>query len=291
MLGAMNHNYTCCICGDEQPIAGPVASVRSNVRRFASQTFVLWRCRRCGSIHARDEVDLDEYYRYYPFFGQSLDWAMACGYTGLLRRLRRAGLKKDHRIIDFGCGSGLLVQFLKEKGYDAVGYDPYSQEHGDDALLDRRYDCVIAQDVVEHAPDPLEVLRTLGRLAKPGGQITIGTPNAAGIDLSKPERFVHPLHQPYHRHIFSIDALRTAGENLGWSMRKYYSTPYTNMPILSLPFMHHYMRAVDGTIDVLFERSPGIRLWLNPKTYALLVAGYFLCDDADIVAIFQTPTE
>jgi len=61
---------TCNICSRPDTL-GPeseVAYVRSNIRRFRDQRFAVWRCRSCGSIHARDEVDLDYYYRHYPFY-------------------------------------------------------------------------------------------------------------------------------------------------------------------------------------------------------------------------------
>lgn len=257
------------------------------MRHFAQQRFPVWRCAQCGSIHAGQEVDLDEYYSHYPFFDQKLDWALRASYFGLLRRLRRAGMHQNHHILDFGCGSGLLVQFLKEQKFDAVGYDPYSSTHNDPATLEKTYDVIIAQDVVEHAPEPLAMMRTLDGLVHPGGLVIIGTPNAAGIKLDDPEKFVHPLHQPYHRHIFSIQALCSTATDMGWQRVRTYSTPYTNMPLLSLPFLHHYMRTDDGTIDALFDRSFRKKLWLDPRTYFYLLFGYFLCNDADIVAIFR----
>ncbi len=289
--GGMSAEYICCICGlAHQPPQPPeFASVRCNVRHYATGRFGVWRCSGCGSIHAGEDVDLRDYYKHYPFFGQKLDWALRAGYRGLLRRLRRAGLRRKHRVLDFGCGSGLLVQFLQEQGYDAVGYDPYSTTHCDpEIFVEKTYDVVIAQDVVEHAPEPMEILKTLDSLAAPGGIIVIGTPNATSIDLADTEKFVHPLHQPYHRHIFAIDALCKAGEGLGWQKLRTHSTPYTNMPLLSLPFLHHYMRASDGTIDALFDRSVRLKLWLDPRTYFYLLLGYFLCNDADILAIFKT---
>ncbi|MBN1942392.1 MAG: class I SAM-dependent methyltransferase [Phycisphaerae bacterium] len=284
-------DYTCCICGKTPPADSPpeLAAVRSNVRRFMHEQFPLWRCASCGSIHAGREVDLTEYYRYYPYFQQELDAVLRWAYRRLTRRLRRVGLDRHHRVLDYGCGSGLLVTYLREKGYNAVGYDPYNENHGDETALEQKYDLLIAQDVVEHSEDPLGVLQTLNSLCVPGGFIAIGTPNAAGIDLRRAEKYVHPLHQPYHRHIFSLPALRQAGENLGWRLEKYYLAPYTNMPILSLPFLHYYMRRFDGTMDVLFDRPLGSwRLWLSPETLFWLVLGYFLCDQADVVAIFQT---
>jgi len=291
----MTSNYTCCICGKTHPAESnpELASVRSNVRRFVHERFPVWRCEQCRSIHSRRDVDLSDYYRYYPYFQQELDMVLRWAYKRLTRRLRRAGLDKNHHVLDYGCGSGLLVKFLRERGYDNVtGYDPYSENHGDETALNKRYDLVIAQDVVEHADDPLEMLRILDNLASPGGRIAIGTPNAEGINLKRAEKYVHPLHQPYHRHIFSLPALRQAGEDLGWTLEKCYAAPYTNMPQLNLPFLHYYMRCFDGTMDVLFERPwKSRRLWLSPETLFWFLFGYFLCDHADIVAIFRTKIE
>ena len=110
--------------------------------------------------------------------------------------------------------------------------------------------------------------------------------------LARPVKFLYPLHQPYHRHVFSVDALLAAGHDLGWQLERYYSTPYTNQPIpfLSLPFLHHYFRCFDNNLDLVFERPlASAKLWLNPWTFFMAFFGYFLCDDADIVAIFRKP--
>ncbi|MEI7834964.1 MAG: class I SAM-dependent methyltransferase [Planctomycetota bacterium] len=288
----MGTDNTCCICKTSVPPGTGVetVTVRSNVRPFHTRQFSLWRCPACRSIHAADEVDLVEAYRSYPFFGQRLDFALRCGYRRLTRRLARAGLRPGQRVLDFGCGSGLLVQYLREKGCLAVGYDPYSPDHGDATRLTEQYDGVIAQDVIEHDENPLGVIARLDGLARPGAWIAIGTPNAAGIDLSQAGKFVHALHQPYHLHILALPALLKAGRNIGWQAERTYRTPYTNMPVMSLPLLHHYMRCFDGTINVLFDRPMNsARLWLSPETAFYLMFGYWLCDAADVVVIFRKP--
>ena len=87
----MSTNRTCCICGYENTDPRDV-KIHSNVREFAAEEFPVWRCGQCQSIHARDEVNLDDYYKRYPFFAQKLDWVLCGGYRRLLRRLKKAGV-------------------------------------------------------------------------------------------------------------------------------------------------------------------------------------------------------
>ena len=81
----------CNVC-DRESDDVEEASIRSNVRKFASEQFALWRCAHCRTIHARDEVDLDHYYRHYPFHkldGTDVDWMMKAMYGQMLRRRER----------------------------------------------------------------------------------------------------------------------------------------------------------------------------------------------------------
>ena len=120
----MTNGATACnVCGVTRAADAERAEVRSNVRRFRNERFGIWRCRGCGSIHAEEDVDLAHYYSAYPIFSAELDWKLHVVYGGILKRLVRGGLRPDHRVLDYGCGSGSLVRFLKEKGYaNTVGY-------------------------------------------------------------------------------------------------------------------------------------------------------------------------
>src|SRR5690606_3905027 len=170
----------CAVCGAGGAEAvAETSAVRSNVRAHASERFRLWRCAGCGSIHARDEVDLARYYAGYPFFDLPTDWRLRVTHREQLRRLEAAGLRRGDRILDYGGGSGAFVRHLRECGYaGAAGYDGYSPRFADPALLDARYDCVLSQDVLEHVPEPQSLLDRFHHLARPGGLIAIGTPNA-----------------------------------------------------------------------------------------------------------------
>jgi len=267
------------------------ASVCSNVRRFRQESFELWRCPACSSLHARTDVDLDHYYRAYPIFSAELDWKLDVVYGSMLKRLTRAGLRREHRILDYGCGSGALVKYLRANGYgETAGYDAFAPEFKDPSVLDARYDCIVSQDVIEHVDDPLGLLRKFDSLVVPGGLVSIGTPDAAAIDLGRADDFIHTLHQPYHRHIFSKVALETAGEALGWKVEQFYSTMFNNTPVPTMNprFVLHYVRCNDDCFDLITEpiRTP-LRLF-TPATLFFALFGSLFDRHTDIQFMFRT---
>jgi 2-polyprenyl-3-methyl-5-hydroxy-6-metoxy-1,4-benzoquinol methylase len=284
----------CNVCGQEAGADVEQGSVRSNVRKFATEQFAVWRCPHCLSIHARDEVDLAHYYADYPFHklkDVKVDWMLSAMYGNLLSRLRAAGITAESSVIDYGCGSGLFLSYLRKRGFaHTAGYDEYSEGFADKSVLSERYDCVMTQDVIEHVPDPQALVRTLHELCKPGGVIVIGTPNAESVDLKKPEERVHTLHQPYHRNILSKRALQTLGKDLGWELRKYYPLMYGNtlLPFVNNAFLEHYFKCLDNNCDLVAEpiHAGNWKLW-TPVTLAHALFGYFWAPDCDVMAVFR----
>jgi SAM-dependent methyltransferase len=292
-LSEKQRDERCVVCGAPRAPHAERASVRCNVRAFRSERFGVWRCTQCHSIHAEADVDLERYYRGYPVFAASLDWKLRVVYRGMLRRLRRAGLTQQHRILDYGCGMGLLVQYLREQGYsECVGYDRFAAGRDDPALLQQQYDCIIAQDVIEHVDDPHELLALFDRMAAPNAIISIGTPDAEALDLRDTENFVHALHLPYHRHILAAPALRRAGQDLGWELLRYYDTMYNNtlFPTMNPRFVLHYVRCHDDVFDLVAEAPRvSLRMLATPMTAFFAFFGYFFDRHTDVQAIFHKP--
>jgi len=100
-------------------------------------------------------------------------------------------LKKDSNWIDYGCGNGALVRHLRGRGY--VNCEGFDEGHiVDDARklgipilrreeLSARYgtcDVVTSIEVLEHVIEPLEALREMRKLLKPGGLLFLTTGNA-----------------------------------------------------------------------------------------------------------------
>ena len=282
----------CVLCRQPQQVVEQ-NRIRSNVRRFRGETFAVWRCAGCSSLHARDDVDLDHYYSGYPIFTAQLDWRLRVVYDNMLARLRRAGVRPEHRVLDYGCGAGLLVQHLRDRGYrDVHGFDRYAEGMNKPELLQDLYDGIVSQDVLEHVDDPHALLAEFDRMVKPGGFVVIGTPDGATLRLNNYEQDVHALHQPYHRHILSVQALHAAGEARGWSVERHYATMFNNtlFPTMNPRFVLHYVKAHDDVFDLVAEpiKLTGWKIW-SPLTPFYALFGYFFDRHTDIMTVFRKP--
>lgn len=284
---------SCVLCGKaaRDPAS---ASVPSNVRAHRHERFAVWRCPSCHGLHARDEVDLDHYYADYPFYRLAcLDDFHRKVYANLWRRVTNAvPIDADSAVLDYGCGSGHFVEFLREAGVKATGYDAYAPGFDDPERLSGRYECVVSQDVLEHVPDPNALLDTWGRLVRPGGALVIGTPNADAIDLDAPDDFLHQLHQPYHRHIVGARWLRDAGTSRGWTVAAYHPSAYVNTrhPFINQPFLMRVLRSRDNTLDAAFE-DPGPPPWSFWSLGAVRDAlwGARRAPASDVMFVFRVP--
>lgn len=102
------------------------------------------------------------------------------------------------RILDIGCGGGLLSEPMARLGADVVGADPatrnipVAQLHAEQsgltidyrlttaeelAAAGEQFDVVLNMEVVEHVPDPQSFLTACQTLLKPGGLMICSTLN------------------------------------------------------------------------------------------------------------------
>ena len=290
MVGSSNHHCNICDNPGSLSSATEIIEVNSNVRRFAGERFTVWRCDNCLSLHSSDTLELAPYYQEYPFTLQkpNLSWRLIT--NNYITRLRKVGLCHRHTLLDYGCGSGLLVNELHHKGYlHAVGYDAYHEKFNDPIIFNHQYDFVVLQDVIEHSEDPVAMLDEVIDLTNPGGIICIGSPNAEAIDLCHPQMYVHSLHQPYHRKILSAGILRSLARNRGLTVEKYYDVYYADSyrPFANVRFCHYYARLFDNTLDMAFETYPLTWRLLKPRALFLAFLGRFKPNLNEMMFLFR----
>ena len=98
------------------------------------------------------------------------------------------------RVLDVGCATGVFLDFMREKGWEAEGLEiaPGPRRAAENrgfrvdgreltaaGLEAGRFGWITAWDVIEHLPDPGAALRECHRLLAPGGLLTLSTPDAS----------------------------------------------------------------------------------------------------------------
>lgn len=199
----------CPACGANRLALLDVLRVRGDMtgRRL---TF-LAGCEECGLLFCNP---LPRAEKLEGFYGESGVWAqehgeraahLAAVHERRVRRNKKAGAQvrtRKHppllaamepyvpiaspvagaRAIDFGCGEGKLLNWLQDFGWDTYGIEPSV----DVAFLrhhrlatppqDGSFDLAILHHVLEHVPNPLEILRQLADSLREGGVLFISVP-------------------------------------------------------------------------------------------------------------------
>ena len=135
------------------------------------------------------------------------------------RLLEELSVHPPARILDAGCGWGVTLAALENRGYQSIGLDI---SHRALVKIDRpgrqlvqadlaqpidpdraQNDAVLALDVIEHIEDDRAALRRLGSLVKPGGFLIVSVP-------ALPEMFSEFDSIQGHRRRYLPDTLRHA---------------------------------------------------------------------------------
>jgi SAM-dependent methyltransferase len=115
---------------------------------------------------------------------------------------RARSIAPDARVLDVGAGTAPYRDLFKHCQYetqDFAQYDGYKGPEGQYAQIDyvsdiaeipvadATFDAILCTEVLEHVPRPIEALREMTRITKPGGRLFLTAPLGSG------------LHQePYH---------------------------------------------------------------------------------------------
>lgn len=220
-------------------------------------------CAECGSLQILQPPD--DLRRYYPPEYDAYNILPDSYYTGLLgvvrtwrdrtvatgkgllgrlvllvhpqqdprvRSIRLLNLSPESRVLDVGCGSGLLLLIMHQLGFRSCeGIDPYYpsdrpiggrvpvyrrtlQEHVETQPIP--YDALMYHHVLEHVPDPEGELLLARRLLRPDGKVLVRLPLAGSYHWKRYGVDWFQLDAPRHLSIPSVQGMKALAERCGY---------------------------------------------------------------------------
>lgn len=233
------------ICANGQDVTVcPLCGVGPLDRLFpVGDGFLLVQCRACRVAVTFPVISPDEIGRYYPpaYYGTEnrrfnplFEWLVTVFRRRRVRKIERF-LPKG-RVLDIGCGRGITLSQLKDDGWEASGVEisDVAATHarcllGDTVFVgdvlaapwpDGSFDVVNIWHVLEHLPDPTEVLAKSRRLLREGGLLVVAVPNFESFQarIAGPHWF--HLDVPRHYWHFGEKTLRDLLEKEGFAIRE-----------------------------------------------------------------------
>lgn len=255
----------------------PVCSKGMKVRFRHVERPSLLKCPRCGFERVEimpAEEDVGKLYNeaYFASYGDERS-AERQKRLFFERLLRQSGVRKGGKILEVGCGKGILLELAMEMGYDAYGVDisDVAIEACKRSLEDKRllacsfdeypvetvFDAVFMVDYIEHVADPLRSLRIAGRVLGPSGILVINTPMISSLsNVILGRRWPH--YNPEHLCFFTKKAMGLALEGSGFRVLFMRSFP----KMMSL----HYLKSQAESKSMPYQWVFMVLTWLLPRS-------------------------
>lgn len=219
---ARENEFACLVCGSEQS-------------RYVGQKnhFDLWKCRHCQAIFTCDSAQQEVLQELYDHYYDGAHFEIHPVVTHSLERVVFSFERFRHtsKILDIGFGEGGLLQIAERQGWQGYGTEisPRSLAYGknqgwivtenadqDSRFTPQGFDVVTMIELLEHVPNPQQILQAAAGWLRPGGLLYLTTPNARSLNqrwLGLEWSVVCP---PEHLVLWTPKGLRHALTNAGF---------------------------------------------------------------------------
>ena len=187
----------------------------------------LFRCGRCGFVSGEPHEKLSTENRYQAYYSTVSPPPPKARYGQWLAKAE--GLVGRGRLLEVGAGSGAFVRVALARGWKvdatevsesglqalrATGATVFAGDLGSGNYRDAQFDLVVSVEVIEHLPAPLDHVREMWRVTRPGGLLVLTTPNFNGLSrryLGIRWRVIDPEHLGYFTRLTLLRLLRDVG--------------------------------------------------------------------------------
>lgn len=269
---------SCIVCGADG--GRPFATGRDYEYDTSEREFVFVECEGCGHVHLDPRPTFDSASAIYPAHYYALSGAHRSGALSLLGRVKDvvvtrrvrplvSDVRPGGRVLEVGCGDGSLLLSIGRVRPDLrlVGIDlqfsgptRHSLERQgvevvEGALEETDFgeplDMVIMNQLVEHLWEPRACLARVYEALRPGGILSISTPNLDGWD----RRFsaAHAwggYHIPRHLNLFTRPSLSRLLEQHGFRV---VHTVDLVAPLIWVATAHNWLQIRGSSLHRMFR--------------------------------------
>lgn len=214
----------CLICGEGVEIT-PV---------IRHPSYRINKCRKCGLIYQEQSqrfsyVNYDNIYQNTPNY-QRANRSQRKMFDGIHSEINKYG-RTGRTVLEVGCSYGLLLAYLREKGWETTGIDmcrkatEYAQVRGlncyntsiEDFRPSNKFEIILLIHVLEHLKKPLQSLQEIQSWLIPGGILYIRVPNIESSILRwSKANFLGHLKPFEHLYYFSPTTIKRLLEKAGY---------------------------------------------------------------------------
>ena len=138
-------------------------------------------------------------------------------------------LKHNSNVLDYGCGSGSFVRYLRAKSVNAYGYDPniklntlgeFNYITDKDTWKNKKYDIIFLWHVLEHIHNPFLLIENLKENLNKNGEIFVAIPNYKSHDSKYYGKYWAGYDLPRHLWHFTRESIYQIAKKTKFKIKK-----------------------------------------------------------------------